>query len=94
MGATAPAGTRVLVEPLAARARAGDVVLLAGSIMPLLHRVLVRLPFGFLVHGGDLPGARAGLARDSVVLGRAALPRRVPTVARRLRALLEVSLPG
>ncbi len=52
------------------RARVGDVVVFEHVRGTLgLHRVVARLPGGWLVHCGDRPGSRPGATRDARVIG-------------------------
>ena len=72
-------GDRVRVEA-GGKERAGDVVLIEASPGFILHRVVFRVPgTGWLVHMGDSPACkRPGIAHTSRIVGRAALPRRLP----------------
>lgn len=89
MAPTLPVGARVRVVA-ATVVTAGDVALLRVTAAPgfLLHRIVARLPGGYLVHRGDAPGASAGLARARDVLGRADLPRRSVGTRERMRGIL------
>ncbi len=84
MEPTVPRGAKVLVRPGAAAP--GDVALLRTRDGFVLHRILLRLPLGLVVHRGDRPGARPGLGRWRDVLGRADLP------PRRRRGLLRAPI--
>jgi len=88
MAPTLPIGARVIVRPLPARA--GDVGLFRVTASPgfLLHRVIARLPGGYVVHAGDRPGARAGVARARDLLGRADVPWQPLGAGIRAKALL------
>ena len=90
MEPTVAIGTRVRV--VRAAAAVGDVGLFRVPSGFVLHRIVARLPGGLLVHAGDRPGARAGLAREATLLGRADLPRRTPSLGARASALLRALL--
>jgi hypothetical protein len=83
---------RVRRVPVAAL-QAGDVVLfeIPGDAVEL-HRIVVRLPRGVLVHRGDAVSARTGLVREGRVIGRADLPPRPPTVRAVARALATIAV--
>jgi hypothetical protein len=73
-------GEQVRVRAVRAAAlRAGEVILfeIPGGAVEL-HRLIVRLPRGVLVHRGDNPSARPGLVRVDRVIGRAELAARPP----------------
>jgi len=69
-------GEKVPVRP--GRVRPGDVfVFVTGGGELEMHRLVVELPRGWLVHRGD-NGARYGWTRVERVVGRCELPRRRP----------------
>ncbi len=90
MEPTVGTGSRVHIVP--GDADVGDVALIRVPTGFVLHRIVARLPGGLLVHIGDRPGALPGLARRSALLGRAELPRRAPSLARRASAILRTLL--
>ena len=72
------------------RLRPGDVFLFETSEGELeLHRLVVALPGGWLVHRGDNQVVRGfGATRAERVVGKAELPRRAPLPVELARALL------
>lgn len=62
-------GDRVEVVACA-RPRRGDIVLIQGPDWFGVHRVLTTLPTGHIVHRGDAPGGRPGVASPWRVIGR------------------------
>ena len=88
MEPTVRLGDRVRVQA-ADRIRAGDVVLFAGARGHVLHRVVLALPgLPWFVHLGDAGSEDGpGVARKSAIIGRAALPRRQPSLGARLAGL-------
>ena len=84
-------GEVVVVRAAGASAlRAGDVFLfetMGGELE--LHRLVVALPGGWLVHRGDNQVVRGFAAtRSERVIGKAELARRVPGARERARALV------
>lgn len=73
-------GDRVRIVPCQ-RIHAGDVVLFEGARGHVLHRVVLRIPgTAWFLHIGDAgSGDGPGLAHVDRVVGRAPLPRRLPS---------------
>ncbi len=71
--------------------RVGDVVVFGLGSSLVTHRLLARLPGGWLVHAGDLEPRWANLAPAESVVGRAVVERRyvsrLSSAAAALRAL-------
>lgn len=75
-------GERVRIEPCP-RVRTGEVVLFEGARGLVLHRVVLTLPgMPWFLHIGDAgSGDGPGLAHAARIVGRARLPRRLPSPA-------------
>lgn len=87
----------VVVVRAVARVRVGDVVLFeharAGGTLGL-HRVVARLPGGWVVHCGDAEGSRPGVTREERVIGAVAGMRRRPRAWQLRRAAAHVARRG
>ncbi len=71
----------------AGRVRRGDVFLFEHASGALgLHRLIARLPGGWIVHCGDHPTAQPGVTRVEQIIGRAEVARRRPTARQAGRA--------
>jgi hypothetical protein len=82
-------GDRVTVRACDARhLRPGDVFLFVTVSGPLeMHRLVVLLPRGWLIHRGDNQVVRRfGVTRVERVIGRVELPRQTPGLVERARA--------
>ncbi len=74
------------------RARVGDVVVFEHVRSTLgLHRVVARLPGGWIVHCGDERGSRPGVTREERVIGVVDGMRRRPTAWQLRRAAAYVA---
>lgn len=93
MEPTVRVGERVTVR--AGQARVGDVVLFEHVRGTLgLHRVIARLPGGWVVHCGDEPSSRPGATRVERVIGVVEGLRRRPRVWQVTRAVALVFQRG
>lgn len=97
MRPVADRGTQVIVRAVPARQlRPGDVFLFAlegGDVE--LHRLVMAVPGGWLVHRGDNQAVRGfGVTRVERVIGKAELARVVPARRERARAAIEVARRG